>query len=143
MRHRIRIKYKINSKSKEISEAIVSSKSIEELKMKLDLIGVNYDKKSDFNFFSFIFSYFRNAGSGTILNTGFSKPSYQYEVFYKNIFTPYVEKNIDKIIDLERAKKLWLSMSPEYVTIKPWKELLMKIYFKKHINDLTFKNNLV
>ena len=69
MRHRIGRKYKINSRSKFISEAIVSSKSIDELKMKLDILGVNYDRKSDINFLSFIFSYFRKAKTLTILNT--------------------------------------------------------------------------
>ena len=140
MRHRIGRKYKINSRSKFISEAIVSSKSIDELKMKLDILGVNYDRKSDINFLSFIFLYFINARSGTILCTGYSKPSTEYTLFFNDVFLHYANENIDKILDFDHAiRMLSCQICIDKVTLPAWKNYLMYLYFKKHLKDLTLK----
>ena len=140
MRHRIGRKYKINSRSKFISEAIVSSKTIDELKMKLDILGVNYDRKSDINFLSFIFSYFKNAKPGTILCTGYSKPSTEYTLFFNDVFLPYAKENIDKILDFDHAiRMLSGQICVDKVTLPAWKKYLMYLYFKKHLKDLTLK----
>lgn len=145
MRDRVGRKYKINSRSKSISEAIVSSKSIDELKMKLDILGVNYDRKSDINFLSFIFSYFRNAKPMTILRNGwYSNTSSEYTFFFNNVFLPYANKNIDKIIDFDHAiNMVSTQLYNGKVTLSEWKKYLMYLYFKKYLKDLTLKNNLV
>ena len=140
MRHRIGRKYKINSRSKFISEAIVSSKTIDELKMKLDILGVNYDRKSDINFLSFIFSYFKNTKPGTILCTGYSKPSTEYILFFNDVFLPYANENIDKILDFDHAIKMLSGrICSNKVALPSWKLCLMYLYFKKHLKDLTLK----